>query len=73
MTANMALVRSMLRRAQPPKKLDVGTLAPTQTVPHGARRLIQLFQPIQPSPWTRDQSLLPTDQLCLHVVRLLGP
>ena len=50
MTANMAVVRSMPRRARPPMKLDVGTLAPTHTVPHRARRLIQLFQPIQPSP-----------------------
>jgi len=73
MAASVALVRSMLRRAQPPQELDDGTLAPTQAVPHGARRLIQSLQPIQPSPWTRDQSLLPTDQLCLHVVRLHVP
>jgi len=50
MTANMAVVRSMPRRALPPMRLDVGTLAPTQMMPHHARRLTQLFQPIQPSP-----------------------
>ena len=50
MTANMALVRSMPRRALPPMRLEVGTLAPNQMVPHHARRLIQLFQPIQPLP-----------------------